>query len=208
MRNVVRTSLWNPQSGLKLMPSQNGGGEFRKDVQLELTECQIVAVFCVSVQPDKELSLRLDAFRKHAFSLLVSCATVSHCKFLVLSRLLPSLFCFLFLQACPCKTHCVGSRDERQLAHAFPTCPHCSLSVPVLFGTGRLARQDIRSPLRRRGPRQTVLRGARAARRKQAAHYDRETDAGCGVVCFCWKAIVSPVCGRQGCRGAVSNGHC
>lgn len=54
------------------------------------------------------------------------------------------VFC---LPAPPFKTYCVGSRDWPRIAHAFPTCPHCSLSVPVLFGTALSLSGDIRGPL-------------------------------------------------------------
>lgn len=203
MRNVVQTSLWNPQSGLNWCHHKMEEVNFAQICSLSWVNIRLLLFFVF-----KKTGLQSKLTKSSMLLETVSCATVSTVSFWSYRACSSLCFVFLCLQTCPCKTHCVGSRDERQLAHAFPTCPHCSLSVPVLFGTGRLARQDIRSPLRRRGPRQTVLRGAGAARRLQAAHYDRETDAGCGVVCFCWKAIVSPVCGRQGCCGAVSNGHC
>lgn len=54
----------------------------------------------------------------------------------VFLSLLSSISFALCLPTSPFKTRCVGSRDERWIAHAFPTCPHCSLPVPALFGTG------------------------------------------------------------------------
>lgn len=74
----------------------------------------------VSVQPDKELSLGLDAFRN---GLLCYC---EHCKFLVVSWLLLSLFCFFVSADMPVQNPlCWVTRR----AAARPCFSH----VPTLF---------------------------------------------------------------------------